>query len=88
MVDEARSDGEAFRGARFTGVDFTGAVYRDCDLRQVKVTDSWLQDVRMSGMVSNLVVNDVDVTAFVEAELESQKCLRLPMLQAAALIGG
>jgi hypothetical protein len=60
----------AFRGASFTGADFTGANFRDCDLRQVKITDSWLVDVSLSGLVSNLVVNDIDVTAFVEGELD------------------
>jgi hypothetical protein len=60
----------AFRGASFTGADFTGANFRDCDLRQVKITDSWLVDVSLSGLVGNLVVNDVDVTAFVEGELD------------------
>jgi hypothetical protein len=60
----------AFRGASFTGADFTGADFRDCDLRQVKVTDSWLVNVRMSGLVENFIVNDVDVTAFVEGELD------------------
>lgn len=59
-----------FRGASFTGADFTGADFRDCDLRRVKVTDSWLVDVRMSGLVENFIVNDVDVTAFVEGELD------------------
>jgi hypothetical protein len=61
---------DAFRGASFAGADFTGANFRDCDLRQVKIADSWLVDVRMSGLVGNLVVNDVDVTAFVEGELD------------------
>jgi hypothetical protein len=60
----------SFRGASFTSADFTGAQFRDCDLRQVKITDSWLVDVRMSGLIGNFVVNDVDVTAFVEAELD------------------
>jgi hypothetical protein len=60
----------AFRGASFTGADFTGANFRDCDLRQVKITDSWLTDVRVSGLVGRFVVNDVDVTAFVEGELD------------------
>jgi DinB superfamily/Pentapeptide repeats (8 copies) len=60
----------AFRGASFTGADFTGANFRDCDLRRVKITDSWLVDVSLSGLVGNLVVNDVDVTAFVEGELD------------------
>jgi hypothetical protein len=67
-ADDEPSD--AFRGASFIGADFTGANFRDCDLRQVKITDSWLTDVRMSGLVGNFVVNDVDVTAFVEGELD------------------
>lgn len=61
-----------FRGASFTGADFSGAKFRDCDLRQVKITDSWLVDVRVSGLVRNFVVNDVDVTAFVEGELDGR----------------
>jgi DinB superfamily/Pentapeptide repeats (8 copies) len=63
---------DAFRGASFRGADFTGANFRDCDLRQAKITDSWLVDVRMSGLVENFVVNDVDVTAFVEGELDKR----------------
>jgi hypothetical protein len=61
----------AFRGASFTGADFTGANFRDCDLRQVKITDS--------GLVGNLVVNDVDVTAFVAGELDRRhpECIQL-----------
>ena len=40
-----------FRGARFTGADFTGATFRDCDLRQVRIVDSWLTDVTLAGLV-------------------------------------
>jgi hypothetical protein len=61
-----------FRGASFTSEDFTGAKFRDCDLRQVKITDSWLIDVSLSGLVGNLAVNDVDVTAYVEGELDKR----------------
>jgi DinB superfamily/Pentapeptide repeats (8 copies) len=61
---------DAFRGASFTGADLTGAKFRDCDMRQVKIVDSWLVDVNVSGLLGNFVVNDVDVTAFVEAELD------------------
>jgi hypothetical protein len=61
---------DPFRGASFTGADFTGAKFRDCDLRQVKIADSWLTDVNVSGLVGNFVVNDVDVTEFVTAELD------------------
>ena len=69
MPDE-HDDTTAFRGAQFTGVDFTGATFRDCDLRRVKIVDSWLVDVTVSGYLSNFVVNGVDVTAFVDAELD------------------
>lgn len=54
----------------FAGADFTGATFRDCDLRHVKIVDSWLVDVSVSGLIGSVVVDDVDVTAFVEAELE------------------
>jgi DinB superfamily/Pentapeptide repeats (8 copies) len=64
------NDAVSYRGARFTGADFTGATFRDCDLRKVKVVDSWLVDVDVSGLVERFVVNDVDVTGFVEAELD------------------
>jgi DinB superfamily/Pentapeptide repeats (8 copies) len=72
-------DGTEFRGASFTGADFTGANFRDCDLRQAKITDSWLVDLSLSGLVRNLVVNDVDVTAFVEGELDRRHPERLQL---------
>jgi hypothetical protein len=72
---------DPFRGASFTGADFTGANFRDCDLRQVKITDSWLLDVRMSGLIGSFVVNDVDVTAFVEGELDRRNPERVQLRQ-------
>jgi hypothetical protein len=72
---------DAFRGASFTGADLTGARFRDCDLRQVKIVDSWLTDVNVSGLVGNFVVNDVDVTAFVEAELDRRHPARAQVRQ-------
>jgi uncharacterized damage-inducible protein DinB len=59
-----------YRGVHFTGADFSGATFRDCDLRNVKIVDTWLVDVYISGLVDKFVVNDVDVTAFVEGELD------------------
>lgn len=61
---------DAFRGASFTGADLSGATFRDCDLSKLKVVDSWLVDVSISGIVRNVRVNDVDVTEFVQAELD------------------
>jgi hypothetical protein len=63
----------------YTGADFTGATFRDCDLRKVKVVDSWLVDVSLSGLVDNLVVNDVDVTAYVAAELDRRHPARVQL---------
>ena len=74
-------DTDTFRGASFTGTDLAGATFRDCDLRQVKIVDSWLVDVTMSGVVGNLVVNDVDVTAFVDAELDRRHPERVQLRQ-------
>jgi hypothetical protein len=61
---------DVFRGARFTEADFTGARFRGCDLRGIKIVDSWLTDVDVSGLVGSFVVNEVDVTAYVEGELD------------------
>jgi len=78
MADE-HHEADTFRGARFTGADFTGAAFRDCDLRRLKIVDSWLIDVNVSGLIGNFVVNDVDVTAFVEAELDRRHPERLQL---------
>jgi hypothetical protein len=44
---------DAFRGARFTVADLTGATFRDCDLSRVRIIDSWLVDVNLSGYLKN-----------------------------------
>jgi hypothetical protein len=64
------TDTDEFRGARFTSVDMSGARLRDCDLRGLKVVDSFLTDVNISGLIGNFLVNDVDVAPLVEAELD------------------
>jgi hypothetical protein len=61
---------DAFRGARFTVADLACAKFADCDMSRVKIVDSWLVDVSVSEYVSNCVVNDVDVTAFMNAEID------------------
>jgi uncharacterized damage-inducible protein DinB len=70
---------DAFRAASFTGVDLSGAKFRDCDLRNVKIVDTWLTDVNISGLVRSFFVNDVDVTAYVEAELDRRHPERVPL---------
>jgi DinB superfamily/Pentapeptide repeats (8 copies) len=70
---------DEFRGARFTGTDLSGARFRDCDLRNVKIAGAFLTDVNLSGIVGNLVVEDVDVTAFVAGELDRRYPERVPV---------
>ncbi|MDQ2811123.1 MAG: DinB family protein [Actinomycetota bacterium] len=59
-----------FRGARFDVADLRGARLTDCDLTGVTIRDGWLVDVSISGYLSNVTVNGVDVTGFVNAELD------------------
>jgi hypothetical protein len=61
---------EEFRGARFDVADLRGARFTDCDLSGVTIRDGWLADVSISGYVSNVTVNGIDVTGFVNAELD------------------
>jgi hypothetical protein len=70
---------DAFRAARFTSADLSGAQFRDCDLRGVKVADCWLTDVNMSGLIESFYVNDVDVVPFVEAELDRRNPERVQL---------
>ena len=61
---------EQFRGARFETADLRGARFTDCDLTGVTIRDGWLVNVSISGYLSNVVINGVDVTDFVSAELD------------------
>jgi hypothetical protein len=58
------------RGARLEVKDLRDVRLVDCDLRGAKVIDSMLVDVDVTGFVNNFVVNGVDVTEFVESELD------------------
>ncbi|MEU6858800.1 DinB family protein [Glycomyces sp. NPDC046736] len=69
----ARFEGADFRGAVFQSVDLSGAVFRDCDLSRVRITGSAIPELRVSGHggeIDRFVVNDVDVTDFVQGELD------------------
>ena len=59
-----------FRGARFDVADMRGARFTDCDLTGVTIRDGWLVNVSISGYLSNVMVNGVDVSDFVSAELD------------------
>jgi DinB superfamily/Pentapeptide repeats (8 copies) len=59
-----------FLGARFDVADLRGARFTDCDLTGVTIRDGWLVNVNISGYISNVVIDGVDVTGFVSAELD------------------
>ena len=64
---------EAFRAATFRQADLTGARFRDCDLTGVRIASSQVDDFTISGFdgrAGKVVVDDVDVTAFVSSELD------------------
>jgi hypothetical protein len=72
---------EQFRGARFDVADLRGARFTDCDLTGVTIRDGWLVNVSISGYLSNLTVNGVDVTDFVNAELDRRHPERVQFRQ-------
>jgi hypothetical protein len=52
-------------GAEFWGVNLEGATFRDVDFSGVRVSHSRLADVVIDAEIDRLVVNGVDVTAYV-----------------------
>ena len=82
------SSTDAFRGATFRSVDITGATFRDCTLAGVRITGSDIGDLRVSGYAPNgggVVVDGVDVTAFVRSELDRRHPERVQLRDARSL---
>ncbi len=66
-----------YTNARFLEADFSGARFHGVIFSNVKISDAWLFNVEISGLVGNLSVNGVEVGAFVEAELNERHPERL-----------
>jgi hypothetical protein len=62
---------------RFVEQDFTGAEFRECTLDGARLIGVVMQDAEIDGLVTNLVVNGVEVTAYVEAELDRRYPVRV-----------
>jgi DinB superfamily len=62
---------------RFVDQDLTGAEFRECDMTGARLIGVVMQDVVIDGLVSNLVVNEVEVTAYVEGELDRRHPVRV-----------
>lgn len=58
-------EGRDFTDAVFWGVDLTNATLRDVNFTGARMKNVWLVDVDIDGLVDRLVVNGVDVSAFV-----------------------
>jgi DinB superfamily/Pentapeptide repeats (8 copies) len=62
MPDEFEGD---LAGAVFWGADLSGAQFRDVDLSGASISHALLVNVDIDALVDTLVINGVDVTAFV-----------------------
>jgi hypothetical protein len=62
---------------RFEDEDLTGAEFRECDLSRARLVGVVMQDAEIDGLVTNLVVNGVEVMGYVEAELDRRHPVRL-----------
>ena len=58
-------EGRDLSEAVFWGVDLTKATLRDVNLTGARMRNVWLVDVDVDGLIDMLVVNGVDVTAYV-----------------------
>jgi hypothetical protein len=62
---------------RFEDEDLSGAEFRECDLSRSRLVGVVMQDAEIDGLVTNLVVNGVEVTGYVQAELDRRHPVRL-----------
>ncbi|MDA8340643.1 MAG: DinB family protein [Actinomycetota bacterium] len=67
---------------RFEDQDLTGAEFRECDFTRARLIGVVMQDTIIDGLVSNLVVNGVEVSSYVEAELDRRHPVRLQIRSA------
>lgn len=75
----------AFRGASFHYADVSGATFRDCDMRGVRIVSSFVDGLVVSGFSGRsgpVVVDDVDVSAYVAAELDRRHPERIRLREA------
>jgi len=77
QVREYTRDMDDQKNARFLEADFSGARFHGVNFSNVKISDARLFNVEISGLVGNLSVNGIDVSAYVEAELNKRHPERL-----------
>ena len=62
MPEEFEGD---LAGAVFWGADLSGARFRDVNLTGARISHAWLVNVDIDALVDTVVINGVDVTAYV-----------------------
>lgn len=62
---------------RFVDEDLSGAEFRECDLSRARLVGVFMPDAEIDGLLTNLVVNGVEVMPYVEAELDRRHPVRL-----------
>jgi hypothetical protein len=67
---------------RFEDENLTDSEFRECDLTRARLIGVVMQDATIEGLVSNLVVNGVEVSSYVEAELDRRHPVR-PLIRSA-----
>jgi hypothetical protein len=70
---------------KFEDQDLTDAEFRECDLTRARLVGVVMQDAVIDGLVSNLVVNGVEVASYVEAELDRRYPVRVLIRSADAV---
>ncbi|WP_328528798.1 DinB family protein [Nocardioides sp. NBC_00368] len=69
--EQTYAETDQFRRALITQSDLSGLEIRDCWFEErLKIVDCWGRDVYLGGDFGRVVVNDVDVTAYVASELD------------------
>lgn len=61
---------------RYVDEDLAGAEFRECDLSNARLVGVVMQGAVIDGLVTDLVVNGVEVMAYVEAELDRRHPVR------------
>lgn len=62
---------------RYVDEDLHDAEFRECDLTGARLIGVVMQDAVIEGLVTNLVVNGVEVSGYVEAELDRRHPVRV-----------
>jgi len=78
MVEHTDED---LQNSRLVNVNLSGSRLHSVMLQNVKITDAWVNNVEISCLLGSLVVNEVDVSGYVRAELD-RRHPELPLLRA------